>query len=162
MNQNIIVFKYSLVAYHEYIKLIKNQRLKLNETEFFNILHNALLHNHLFINSVTPNDQLCSLFLNHARSLCELEALTFMPDESIPLYKITKENMNNEIQNINRVLNENNYNYTNNYTDYDWRKLISIMDTFREWTEDIKYFEHNNHEKINILMESPIISLCHI
>ena len=162
MNQYVIVFKYSLIAYSEYFNLIKTQQLKLNESEFFNIFQNALLNNHLFLSSKVPNNELCNLFLNHARSLCELEALTFMPDESIPLYKMTKINIDDTIQIINKELHENNFHYTNNYNDFDWRKLISIMDTFKEWTDDIIYFEYNEHKRISLLMESPLISLCHI
>lgn len=162
MNQTVIIFKYSLIAYNEYFNLIKNQQLKFNETEFFNIFQKAIHQNHLFINSKIPNDELCSLLLKQARSLCELEALTFMPDESISFYNTTKQNIIDSIKNVLKVLNENNYNYANNYTDCDWRKFLSIMDVFKEWTEEIRYFEHNEHEKINILIESPLTSLCHI
>ncbi len=162
MNQNVIIFKYSLIAYSEYFKLIKKQQLKFNETEFFNIFQNAILKNQLFISSEIPNNELCFLLINHTRSLCELEALTFMPDENIPLYKTIKQNVSDTIQNINNVLNKNNFIYTVHYNESDWRKFISIMDTFKEWTENIKYFEYSDNEKINILIESPLISLCHI
>ncbi len=162
MNQNVIIFKYSLITYSIFYKLIKKQQVKLNEVEFFIIFQNAIHQNQLFINSEIPNNELCLELLNHSRSLCELEALTFMTDENISIYKETKQKITETIHNMNILLYENNFTYTNSYKDCDWRKLISIMNTFKEWTEDIKYFEYSNHEKMNILTESPLISLCHI
>lgn len=158
MNPNVIVFKYSLIVYSEYLKLKIIQ--KLNETEFFYRFQNSLLQNHLFLNSKLPGDDLCSLFLSHACTLCELEALAFMPDENIPLYKDTKKNINCIIQNMNELFKEKNYHFINTFTSNDWRKLISIIVTFKEWTDDIKYFEQDEQKRIKYLIESPLMSLC--
>ena len=162
MNPTAIVFKYSLIAYSESTKQNKNSQNKLNELEFFEEFKKSLLKNYLFIHSIIPNDELCLLFLNHSKSLCEFEALTFMSEDNLPLYKMTKANITNIIDSISTLLVKENHNFTTHFNDNDWRKLIAIANTFYEWTEDIKYFDDKNFDKINMLKESPLISLCNL
>lgn len=162
MNKDVIIFKYALTAYSGFLKIKKNQNSRINETEFFHTFQSALIQNYLFINNQAPSNELCLLFLNQGRSLCELEALTFMPDENISLYKSVKENIRDNIQKITHILSVNGYEDIQYFTENDWRKFISILVAFKEWTEDIKFFENNGHDKMKLLMESPLISLCHL
>jgi hypothetical protein len=52
--------------------------------------------------------------------------------------------------------------FTKNFNEHDWRVLISFMATFKEWVNNVKFFEIENDKKYEILKESPLISICHL
>lgn len=161
MNNNVLIFKYSLIAYSKYVDLRKSFHSKLNEIEFFNEFQQSLLRHYEFMRWEIPNEHLCTEFLNQAHILCDLEAHSFMSDENTLLHIKIKQDINQTIQILNKILINNNYLFTSLYSYDDWRKFISIFCTFKEWTENIRYFENFESKNFDVLKESPIISLCH-
>ena len=85
-----------------------------------------------------------------------------MPDESRLDYENTKNDLNYYINKIDHLLLKNNFEFTKNFNEHDWRILISFMATFKEWVNNIKFFEIDNEKKYEVLKESPLISICHL
>lgn len=162
MNQNVLIFKYTLIAFYEIKKSKENSKIKLNENEFFQQFINSLNQNLNFLNSNVLNEDQIILFLNQANTVCEFESLTFMPEDSKEDYKNSKNNLNHFINTINHDLISNHYIFSKNFNDHDWRIFISFVTTFKEWTHDIKFFEIPNNNQYEILKESPLISFCQI
>ena len=158
MNQNVLIFKYSLLAYFEFKKI----NFRMNENQFFNIFIDSLNQNKLFIQSNFLNVDEVQLLLNQAYILCEFESLTFMPDESIADYENSKKNLNHIMNSIDNLLIKMNYDFTKNFNEHDWRILISFIVTFNEWSKDIKFFEIEKENSYETLKESPLISLVHL
>lgn len=160
MNKNIFFIKFSILAYNEHKKLKNNS--KLNENLFFAVFKESIENNTHFLNFVFNDEHVISQFLEDSVELCKFEALTFMPEESIDLYQQTKEKLKESIFHIEKQLTENSFYFTQNFTQDDWRKLIAVINTFKEWCNDIKYFNLSAEDKIRFLIESPLIAICHI
>ena len=77
-------------------------------------------------------------------------------------YENTKNDLNYYINKIDHLLLKNNFEFTKNFNEHDWRILISFMSTFKEWVNNIKFFEIDNEKKYEVLKESPLISICHL
>jgi hypothetical protein len=162
MNQNAVIFKYTILAYNELKKLKYNKISSTKEDEFFNKFTKSIQKNNAFISSDILSEELANIFLNQANIICEFEALTFMPDESRLDYENTKNDLNYYINKIDHLLLKNNFEFTKNFNEHDWRILISFMATFKEWVNNIKFFEIDNEKKYEVLKESPLISICHL
>ncbi|APJ04746.1 hypothetical protein [Silvanigrella aquatica] len=162
MTQHVLIVKYTLLAFKEYFKCVKGSSHILNEDEFYIYLRESFSEKNSFMNLDSLEEALCDLFISNARTLCEMEALTFMSDENIPLYDKAKSNIEFASRKLNDFIITNNLFQNVTLTDQDWRKILAIADCFKEWTHDSQFFEFSFEEKLNLLKESPLISLCHL
>ncbi|WP_338635957.1 hypothetical protein [Spirobacillus cienkowskii] len=160
MNSLEQIFKLSLYAYINYLNLKLNHIKQLNEKEFYNIIINNFNKYDDFFNNTKICPQLINTFLSQAQILCEYEAMTFMPDDLVEEYNNTKINIEKILDKIfYEILSQKNFNQEE-LNLLNRRLFIGFVNTFKEWTEDIKFFKNNDNDKFSLLQESPLISLC--
>ncbi|WP_186647913.1 hypothetical protein [Fluviispira vulneris] len=158
MTQNCSIIKITLLTFSEYKKLKK----KIPENIFYEKLVHALIENkNIFLNPFLEKD-FSDIFIYTLRSLCEFEAMTFLPDESLSEYNTTKNKVKVLCENLQAICHKNDYTLLNYFTENDFRKFIAFCDCFAEWCKEIKYFKLSEDEKIILLAESPLISLCRL
>ncbi len=160
MNSLEQIFKLSLYAYINYLNLKSNHIKQLNEKEFYNIIINNFNKYDDFFNNTKICPQLINTFLSQTQILCEYEAMTFMPDDIIDEYNDTKLNIEKTIDKIIYEISLQKHLKQENLNLLDRRLFIGFVNTFKEWTEDIKFFKNNDNDKFSLLQESPLISLC--
>lgn len=159
MNDLEKIFKLSLYTFINYSNLKLNSSKKLNEKDFYNIIINDFNKYDSFFNNTKICPQLINTFFSQVQLLCEYEALTFMPDDIIDEYNDTKLNIEKTIDKIIYEISLQKHLNQVNLNSLDRRLFIGFINTFKEWTEDIKFFKNNDNDKFLLLQESPLISL---
>lgn len=101
---------------------------------------------------------LASQIMEQSQKLCELEALTFMPDDKKHEYQELKEDLQKSEENLKSFFIKNNVDDLQNLTSKDWRILIGVACTFKEWCMDIGFFDLNSSQQEKALLESPLVS----
>lgn len=99
------------------------------------------------------NHEFSKQFLFVAKQLCELEAQTFLNDESVI-----------ELENIRNVLNEKIQMFEGQeyfgkkhvFPWPQWRIYIGLMCTFYEWCHETRFFELDEHKRAEIFPENPV------
>lgn len=112
------------------------------------------------VHFIEQQSALASQILEQSQKLCEFEALTFMPDDKKHEYQDLKENLQKSIETLKSFFIKNNVDDLQNLTSKDWRILLGVACTFREWCMDIGFFDLNSSQQEKALLESPLVSFC--
>lgn len=100
--------------------------------------------------------------LHHAQVLCELEALSFLPDDKkqeLAEVKIAISTHRAEFQDL---FLENHPLDSDFISQSQWRVILAMSCTFLEWCVDIGFFDLNVFEQETALLEFPFdtLTLC--
>ncbi len=158
MTQNCSIIKITLLTFSEYKKL----KQKIPENIFYEKITHTLIESKDFLSFPLIASDFADEFIFTIRSLCDFEAMTFLPDESISDYNLTKSKVNTLCENLQIIFHKNDFTLLNYFTENDFRKYIAFCDCFAEWCKEIEYFKLSEEEKMILLSESPLISLCRL
>lgn len=95
-------------------------------------------------------------FLENSKKLCELEALTFLPDDKWEEIFEIRDQLSQNIENLKEIFIKNGVNDLEKITKEEWRLIISMTSTFSEWCDEIGFFDLNLVQQEKVLQESPL------
>lgn len=98
-------------------------------------------------------------YLELCKTVCEYEALTFLSEDSKPLYQNAKSELNSMSLQFNTMLVSQGIFVTQPFTQQQWRLFIGMACSFWEWCENTQFFSLSKAEQKTIWGENPLVSL---
>lgn len=97
-------------------------------------------------------------FLKDSKKLCELEALTFLPDDKQQEIFETRNHLSKNIKELKEIFIKNGVNDLEKITEKEWRVIIGMTSTFSEWCDEIGFFDLDIVQQEKVLQESPLVT----
>jgi hypothetical protein len=97
-------------------------------------------------------------FLKNSKKLCELEALTFLPDDKQQEIFETRNHLAKNTKELKEIFIKNGVNDLEKITEEEWRLIIGMTSTFSEWCDEIGFFDLDIAQQEKVLQESPLVT----